>query len=125
MSTDFRPVVETWGPHSSCFVETDVLERILQDLACDDFSNAGQTTVNDYGEVRSFWIENGARFLDFIDKYTVDQLIEMNSDWENIGPQDSSNADILSLFGNLKSLAPEWRNSLDPKNGSLTFYMDV
>lgn len=117
MSRNFRPVVETWGSHSSCFVDSDKLEQILEDLASEDFSGAGKTEGQDYGEVRSFWIEDGIKFLDFVDKYSAAELIAMNSDWE-----DSDTENIKSVFSNMKNDVAMMRSML--KDGSLTFYID-
>ena len=51
MSLNFRPVVETWGTASSCFVDCDALEQILLDLA--EFSDpSGDTESRDYSENR-------------------------------------------------------------------------
>ena len=120
MSTDFRPVVETWGPHSSCFVDGDALEQILLDLA--EFSDpSGDTESSDYSENRVVWIQNGDAFLNFIDSNSIEELFAQNSDWED---SEERAANVKSLLGNLKSLCTEWRKSVDTA-GSIRFYIDA
>lgn len=125
MSRDFRPVVETWGPNSSCFVESDAIVEVLTSLvlaSSPDLTSSpdGQVSVNGYGEVDVLWIENGKKFLDYVDSKTVDQMISENSEITERPDVE----DVRSLIGNIKALSSDWRKLVDPKGGALRFYID-
>ena len=120
MSFSFRPVVETWGTASSCFVDGDALEQILLDLA--EFSDpSGITETNDYSDNRVVWIQNGNALLNFIDGNSIEELFDQNSDWA-LG-SDEEVANIRTVLENMKSLCTEWCKSVG-KDGSIRFYID-
>jgi hypothetical protein len=114
MSQSFRPVKETWFPHSSQFIDRDALLAILERIAL-DISSAYEET--EYGEVTVFYVSNGADFLRFIEKdedFNVAYLghdIEVEAD------------DLQSLLSNMKGLLVEWRKAID-ETGALRFYLD-
>ena len=111
MSKMFRPVKEVWGTATDCFTDPESLEMLLCEL--------GDASLNNYGEYRSVWIQEGQAFLDLIKKKNLitrelpEQIRELIPD-EYLKP----------LLQNLRSLAKEWKDSLDPVDGSLTFYID-
>jgi hypothetical protein len=117
MSRSFRPVIENWGTSSSCFIDSDELEKLIESFASDDMSKAGKVETEDYGEVCSVWIEDGKKFLDYIANRTAEQHYEENSDLEFV------EEDIKALLGNMVVLVSKWRESIDD-DGSLTFYID-
>jgi hypothetical protein len=116
---NFRPVIEQWGSSSDNFLAPNEVEQIIEDIASEDAAAAGKVETQDYGEVRSIWIENGGKFLDFITQQSPVELYEMFSDWDQFDKDDT-----LSLLGNMHSFASEWRTMIDPKDGSLRFYID-
>jgi hypothetical protein len=126
MSRDFRPVVETWGSHSACFVQSDDFQDVLASLACagspieDEATSDTPLTITGYGEYDVVWIARGDRFLDYVDSKTVDELISENGQIREMDDVD----DVRSLLGNIKALSPEWRKLVDPKGGALRFYVD-
>jgi hypothetical protein len=128
MAKRFRPVVETWGTNSDCFLSSEELESVLIDLAT--FADEeGGTVTSDYDENRVLWIQNGAAFLNLIDGNSVEELCAMNSDWQSFDgdPEDPATQraeNVKTVLGNMKSLCSEWRASLDPGDGGLTFYID-
>ena len=118
MSYNFRPVVETWGTASSCFLDGDDLEQLLLDLA--EFSDSsGDTECSDYVDNRVVWIQNGDAFFNFIDANSIELLFDQNSDWND---SEERAKNVKAVLGNLKSLCTEWRKSLD-KDGSIRFYI--
>lgn len=123
MSRDFRPVVETWGPNSAIFVESDTLTELLTSLALASFQDSPSSSpvmVTGYGENDVFWIENGNKFLDYVDSKTVEEIIASNRE---IVAMDEVQ-EIRSLLQNIKALSPDWRKFVDPKGGALRFYID-
>jgi hypothetical protein len=80
----------------------------------------GQVLVNGYGDVDVLWIENGNKFLDYVDSKTVDQMVAENSEIA----ERSDVEDVRSVLGNIKVLSAGWRSFVDPKGGALRFYID-
>jgi hypothetical protein len=117
MALNFRPVIEKWGTYQSCFVRAEEVESIIDAFASEDMSKAGKVESNDYGELRSIWIEDGTKFLDYIASRTPEQHYEENSDLEFL------NGDVKALLQNMVNAIPEWRTFLS-EDGSLTFYID-
>lgn len=125
MARNFRPVVETWGTNSSCFVESDALVEVLTSLVLASSPDSEscpnpQVLVNGYGEVDVLWIENGNKFLDYIDRTTVGQMISENSEIAERPDVE----DVRTLLENIRALASDWRKLVDPKGGALRFYID-
>lgn len=115
MTTSFRPVIEKFGDSSSTFVSPADLEVIFIELVEKSF--AGDIRISDYDEQRSIWIEEGFKFLDYINSKGTAFLA-------SLGDGDSwDQPDLESLFGNMKALATDWQ-SLIKEDGSLTFYID-
>lgn len=113
MAKNFRPVVERWGAASGCFVED--LAGFISTLA--EYAGCGRVEETTYGDHISLWIESGSRFLDAVEAYQPGALATHES-----SPDDTPA--LHSLCSNMKSLASEWRGSLDD-DGSLTFYIDA
>ena len=115
MSASFRPVTETWGAGTDEFIDHESLCVLLSDAARAAGSNMQET---EYGDLTAFWIEDGAAFLDYIssDDFNIGSLSE------DLDP--THDGDAASLIQNMKSLAPEWRKSIDSQDGSLRFYID-
>ena len=60
MSLSFRPVKEIWGEPSSCFVDADLMLRVLLTIA----DGAGtQSEAYAYGDKTSIWVEDGGKLL--------------------------------------------------------------
>ncbi len=123
MAKNFRPVEERWGQPSSCFV--DDLAGFIGTLA--EYAGCGRVEEITYGDHISLWIETGSRFLDAVEAYQPGSLTTHESSPHKSSPHESSPDDtsaLHSLCSNMKSLASEWRGSLDA-DGSLTFYIDA
>ena len=119
MSRSFRPVIEKWGSSSSFFIESDAIEEVLTSLSLAAFPT-GEVLINEYNEVNVVWIEDGKKFLDYIDSKSVDQLISESSEIADQADME----DVRSLLGNIKSLSSKWRQLIDGADGSLRFYID-
>lgn len=120
MSKCFRPVKELWNSHSSCFVEPKALITLLHDLA----ARVGTASDEyDYGDNTAVWIEDGNRVLDYIEN---DRRFKAESFKDSLEEQGMLiNVDELApLLGNMRSLAPQWRESIGP-HGELVFYVDA
>src|SRR6202012_3562420 len=112
MAKSFRPVEERWGQPSSCFV--DDLAGFIGTLA--EYADCGRVEETEYGDHISLWIESGSRFLDAVEAYQPGSLATRESSPHKSGPDDTEA--LHSLCSNMKSLASEWRGSLDD-DGSL------
>jgi Ran GTPase-activating protein (RanGAP) involved in mRNA processing and transport len=119
MSANFRPVIEKWGPSSDCFIKSDGVEEVLTSLSLASFPG-GTLEINEYDEVNVVWIEDGKKFLDYIDSKSVDQLISESSE---IAERDDLD-DVRILLESIKRLSSEWRQLVDDSDGSLRFYID-
>ncbi len=116
MPKSFRPVVEKWGSSSSCFLASNAVERVLTDLTHAAIP-AGRMSSTEYGEVNVVWIEEGAKFLDYIESKSVNELAAHIVDIDDVEATQS-------LLSNIKNLSSEWRQQLDEDDGSLSFYVD-
>ena len=118
MSLCFRPVNEVWGEHSSCFVDHDLLLRILHCLA----SEVGcQSEEYAYGDKTSIWIEDGIKTLDYARNdatFTAEHLANA------LGLNTEALKKLRPLVSNMKSMARGWSDSVDA-HGALTFYVDA
>lgn len=119
MSASFRPVIEKWGPSSDCFIKSDAVEEVLTSLSIAACTNDNVAT-NEYDDFNVVRIEDGKRFLDYIDSKSVDQLLSESSEIVDQAEQDN----VRSLLDNIKSLSSEWRQLIDDSDGSLRFYVD-
>jgi hypothetical protein len=119
MSDSFRPVKETWGPHSATFIDRASLLGVLGDVARRVGTACNETA---YGDTTAFWIEDGKKFLDYIqddEGFTAAGLQEsMEEEGFTFTPDD-----LQSLVENMKALTAVWRESISG-NGELIFYVD-
>jgi hypothetical protein len=122
MSRSFRSVIETWGVSSSCFLPTDKVAVVLEEIAC----QAGTCTeVLEYGaDFLVVWVADGKAFLDAAEAGAF-SLSEFELARLGTDPEDVNDEDLDALVGNVKALAKKWRKSLDPADGTLRFYIDV
>ena len=137
MSRNFRPVKTIWGEHSSCFLPGEVVADVLSGLG----SLAGCETASEdrdglYTEV---WIDDGKRFFDYLKQETrspqelADQALDLilltaedvaEDPAPDVDPMPT--AEQFSCFMEaLRANAEGWlANDLDPKDGSIRFYID-
>ncbi len=116
MPTSFRPVVEKWGSPSSCFLKSDAVERVLTDLSLAAIPT-GRVLSTEYDGVNVVWIAEGAKFLDYIESKSINELAACLVDIDDVeGTQ--------SLLSNIQNLSSEWRQQVDEGDGSLRFYVD-
>jgi hypothetical protein len=108
-----------WGTASSNFLKVDDLESVIIAISL-AASPKGRVETNDYNEVRVVWIEQGGKLLDYIDSNSIDQLVAVCGELEDL----DSVEDLRTLLTNMKNLSREWRTSIDD-DGSLRFYIDV
>ena len=134
MSHNFRPVKTIWGEHSGCFLPGEVVADVLSGLG----RMAGCETSQDFhGDVHEVWIDDGKKFLTFIQE-------DLRAPWEFAAElpvilitgeeakvDGLSDADFatgeqfVAFIGNLRVHADRWlAESLDPRDGSLRFYID-
>lgn len=118
MSASFRPVIEQRGAHSGCFVEPTDLDTILTALSFAS-NPEGKVSSNDYDEVNVVWIEDGRKFLDYIDSNDVDQLMSDKGEIEDLDDADQ----VRTVLSNIKNMSTEWQQHIH-KDGSLRFYID-
>ena len=118
MSLSFRPVKEIWGEHSSCFVDADLMLRVLLTIAVEAGSR-GETY--EYGDKTSIWVEDGGKLLDFIRN---ERLFTAERIARTLGLNEVHYVnDLKFLVSNMQILADKWRDSIDV-HGALTFYID-
>jgi hypothetical protein len=119
MSADFRPVREIWGEPSGQLLDLDEFTSFLEVISDRVESLHRQ---DDYNDKTLFWIQNGAAFLNYIEKNPEFTAVSMKdaleeSNWElkleEVAPQ----------VRNFKASANDWRKNL-AKDGSLRFYID-
>jgi hypothetical protein len=87
-----------------------------------EYAGCGRVEETTYGDHISLWIESGSRFLDAVEAYQPGSLASHESSTYKSSEEDI--AALHSLCSNMRSLASEWRGSLDD-DGSLTFYIDA
>ena len=119
MSLNFRPVIEKWGPSASCLRGTYATEVILE-LLSKAADPGGKVQTTEYDDVLVTWIENGTRFLDYIDSTNADLLITVT----NMNATLSEKEDVLNVLEEMKRMSLEWRSFVDDTDGSLRFYID-
>ncbi len=114
MSLSFRPVREEWGEACSCFIDADDVVRLLRRVA--DVLEIPSEHYN-YADTVSVWIENGAKFLDYLEsrRFTTASLAVLT----RLRPKA-----IRPLVGNMKALSPAWRRAIGA-HGELHFYVDA
>ncbi len=119
MSLSFRPVKEVWGEHSSCFVDADLMLRVLLAIAVEAGSHG---EAYEYGDKTSIWVEEGSKVLDFISNervFTAERIARA------VGLKKARHLnDLKFLVSNMQILADKWRDSIDT-HGALTFYIDA
>jgi hypothetical protein len=134
MARNFRPVKTIWGEHSSCFLPGEVVADVLSGLGI----LAGCETSQDFhGDVHEVWIDDGKKFLTFIQedpRAPLDLAAELpvilitGEEAKADGLSDSDFAtdeQFVFFIGNLRVHAGRWlAESLDPRDGSLRFYID-
>lgn len=118
MSLSFRPVQETWGPASSCFINN--VEMFLEAFA--EHFGCGPTERHPYAESISVWISDGTKFLDRLDSTEFPPALFFSDTF--LGKDGGDPEGLAALWHNLKALAHQWRESLG-SDGSLTFYIDA
>ena len=114
MALNFRPVQETWGKASGCFI--DNLISFIEVFA--EQSDCGPTEQCPYGQHTSLWISDGSKFLDALEASTFPPTPSFSDNFE---VKDTEA--FASLCQNMKNLASAWRESLN-NDGSLVFYID-
>jgi hypothetical protein len=134
MSRNFRPVKTIWGEHSSCFLPGEVVADVLSGLG----SLAGCEISQDFhGDVLEVWIDDGKKFLTFIQEdlraplefaaeLPVILITEEEAKVDGLSDADFATGEqFVSFIGNLRVHADRWlAESLDPRDGSLRFYID-
>ncbi len=119
MSLRFRPVKEVWGEPASCFVNADLMLRVLLTIATEAGSRG---EAYEYGDKTSIWVEDGGKLLDFIRNerlFTAERIaraLELN--------KARQLNDLKFLASSMRVLADKWRESIDA-NGALIFYIDA
>ena len=120
MSLHMRAVQEVWFADSGLFLDHSDVLAVLAHLATAAGSDCSE---EEYGDKTSFWIQNGSAFLDYVEsnkKFNVASVAkEMADEGTDLDPEN-----LASFLDNLRSLAPEWREALDPRDKSLRFYVD-
>jgi hypothetical protein len=137
MARNFRPVKTIWGESSSCFIPSEDVEKVLLGLA--DAAGCEMSSESRDGLYTELWIDNGKAFFDYLKQETrtpqelADELALVLLTAEDL--EDSIHADVVddvatladfeSFMQNLRAYADQWQaNDLDPKDGSLRFYVD-
>jgi len=120
MALSMRPVKEMWHLATACFVGPQDVIALL-------FAIAGRVDTrsedHDYADKTSVYLENGSKVVDYIEtnpNFTAESFL---SDIEDQGSSVKM-ADLESQMGNMRSLAPSWRNAIGAQ-GELIFYVDV
>ena len=138
MARNFRPVRVLWGESSSCFIPSEDVEKVLLGLAD---ASGSETSVNLIdGAYTEVWIADGKAFFDFLRAETrtppalADELLDLILLTPEDVAEDPAHNDVdpmptvdqFELFmGNLRAMADGWQaNDLDPKDGSIRFYID-
>ena len=119
MSQKFRPVKEIWNAHSACFIEPEVLTRLLHDLA----ARAGSASDDyDCGGYTRFWFEDGNKVLAYIER---DERFNADSFTDSLDEQAVTvrKDDLTALLDNMRNLIQPWRGSVG-EHGELVFYID-
>lgn len=112
MSRSLRPVVETWGPHSSCFLDHEELLVFLNAIMPAELEENREdgTTLT--------WTD-GERFLKAISELPDD----LSSFLQECGlDQAVYGKDAQCLAHNLKALANDWEKFLE--DGQLRLLID-
>ena len=137
MGRDFRPVKTIWGAHASCFMPSDAVEKALLGLA--DLVGS-ETSVNVVdGSYTEVWIADGKAFFDWLrqEDRTPQDLADEALDLilltaEEVAEDPAPDVDPMpteeqfaSFMEALRANADGWQaNDLDPKDGSIRFYID-
>ena len=137
MAHNFRPVKTIWGEASSCFMPSDAVERALLGLA--DLAGCETTTEDRDGFYTEVWISDGKAFFAYLKAETRGplELADTALDLVLLSPLEAvedpapdvdampTEDQFVSFMENLKAYADGWRaNDLDPRDGSLRFYID-
>ena len=137
MAHNFRPVKTIWGEASSCFMPSDAVERALLGLA--DLAGCETASEDRDGLYTEVWIDDGKRFFDYLKQETrspqelADQALDLilltaedvaEDPAPDVDPMPT--AEQFSCFMEaLRANAEGWlANDLDPKDGSIRFYID-
>ena len=123
MGQCFRPVKELWNSHSSYFVEPKALITLLHDLA----ARVGTASdEHNYGDNTAVWFEDGNKVLDYIETDGRFNAESFKDSLEEQGlPMNTDEvSELAALLDNMRSLAPEWGNSIG-EHGELVFYIDA
>lgn len=120
MARNFRPVEEIWGTGSSVFLPSEKLEEVL--VAISENAFAGTVEAADYDDIRSVWIEDAIIFFDFLAEKTTEDLVPLLLNHLSMLTDDDA-VDLKNVIENIKSLAIEWRESIQ-EDGSINFYID-
>lgn len=137
MGRDFRPVKTVWGVQASCFMPSDAVEKALLGLA--DLAGS-ETSVNVVdGSYTEVWIADGKAFFDCLrqEDRTPQELADEALDLilltaEEVAEDPAPDVDPMpteeqfaSFMEALRANADGWQaNDLDPKDGSIRFYID-
>ena len=135
MGHDFRPVKTIWGEHASCFMPSDYVVRALAALA----DLAGCETTEEFrdGLYTEVWIDDGKKFFAALkeETRTPQELADEALDLILLTPEEAAEEpdndtaatveQFTSFMEALRANAEGWlANDLDPKDGSIRFYID-
>ena len=120
MSMSLRPVMEQWNTHTSCFIEHDQIIALFQEMSTRVDTLCSEV---DYGEMTVIWLQDGQKFLDFIEH---DPTFNVASLQKSLADADVevNVSDLASLVNNMRNMAAAWRSSIN-NAGELRFYVDA
>ena len=124
MSLCIRAVIETWGESMTYSSrETDIWDQ-LAGMAEMAGIEPGEYAVTEYGDMQVFWVNDGARFLNFLADKDAVMLRTIDRESETVSDDPEERERELGDVKEICGMAGEWRKSIDPADGSLRIYCD-
>jgi hypothetical protein len=113
-----RPVIEKWGePHTYSIAHDEIVNLLCEVAARAD---AGETRQHEYGDLTVVVIENGDRFLAFLAEGQQSLYKAKEEGRDNLDLTE----DEIGVVDQMATMAPAWRQSIDPEDGFLRIYVD-
>ena len=107
-----------WGESYSYYLAHDEVVNLLCEVAAR--ADAGESWQREYGDATVVGIEKGGRFLDFLSQGQHSMYRARKEGRANYDLTDNEIEAVEEMAG----MASAWRQSIDPDDGSLRFYVD-